>query len=129
MVRMAGSLFLALALGLALIAPAADAAGATAYSGTIVSVDPRGGVLMLDEVGPWRVAQGKTVVTRRTIVVTSTTKFNTFIRVNVPGGFGGDFLEVALDIDDITIGDFVTAECVSEHGRLVALRVTLAELS
>jgi hypothetical protein len=129
MVGIVNSRLLALALGLALVAPAADAARTTTYSGTVVAVDPQGGALMLDEVGPWRVEQGKTVVTRRTVVVSSETKVNTFIRVNVPGAFGGDFLEVALDIDDITPGDFVTAECVSERGRLVALRVTVAELS
>ena len=129
MVGIVNSRLLALALGLALVAPAAAAARTTTYSGTVVAVDPQGGALMLDEVGPWRVEQGKTVVTRRTVVVSSETKVNTFIRVNVPGAFGGDFLEVALDIDDITPGDFVTAECVSERGRLVALRVTVAELS
>lgn len=66
-------------------------------------------------------------MTRRTVVVTPDTEFNTFIRVNAPGGFAGDFLEVALEAGDVTPGDFATAECVAERGRLVAVRVTVAE--
>jgi hypothetical protein len=127
MIRLGSSLLLVLVLGTTSVAPAAGA-GATAYSGMLAAIDPGGGTLMLDEVGPWRVEHGRTVTTRRTIVVTPDTKFNTFIRVNVPGAFPGAFLEVALDVDDITPGDFVTAECVTERGRLVAVRVTLAEL-
>jgi hypothetical protein len=40
----------------------------------------------------------------------------------------GDFIEVELAAKDITPGDFATAECVRERGRLVARRVALAEL-
>jgi hypothetical protein len=128
MIRSAGTLLLALVLGLALAMPAADAARTTTYSGTVVEIDPEGGALVLDEVGPWRVEQGQTVLTRRTITLTPETKFNTFIRVNVPGAFAGDFLEVALDADDVTPGDFVTAACVTERNRLVAVLVTIAEV-
>ncbi len=84
--------------------------------------------MIMEEVGPWQVEQGRTVVTRRTISLTSATTFNTFIRVDVPGRFGGDFIEVALDAEDVTPGDFVTAECLHERGRLVAVRVTMAEV-
>jgi len=127
MTRVAISLALALVLGLAPAGLTADAARTTTHSGTVVAIDPEGGVLIIEELGPWRVEQGRTVVTRRTVVLTADTKFNTFIRVNVPGAFAGDFLEVALDADSITPGDFVTAECAPERGRLVGLRVTLAE--
>jgi hypothetical protein len=48
--------------------------------------------------------------------------------VNAPGQFAGDFIEVPLEAGDVTPGDFATAECIEERGRLVALRVTLAEL-
>jgi hypothetical protein len=129
MIRPASSLALVLALGVLLAVPAADAARTKAYSGTVVAVDPQGGVLILDEVGPWRLAQGQTVVTRRTVMFTPETMFNTFIRVNVSGAFPGDYLEVALDAEDVTPGDFVTAECFLERGRLVAVRVTVAEVN
>ena len=128
MIRLASSLLLALALGASVVTLAADAARTSTYSGAVVALDPQGGVMIMEEVGPWRVEQGRTVVTRRTISVTSATTFNTFIRVDVPGRFAGDFIEVALDAEDITPGDFVTAECVLERGRLVAVRVTMAEV-
>jgi hypothetical protein len=129
MIRSASSLALVLALGMLLAVPPTDAARTTAYSGTVVAVDPQGGVLILDELGPWRLAHGQTVLTRRTVTVTPETTFNTFIRVNVLGAFAGDFLEVALDAEDVTPGDFVTAECFLERGRLVAVRVTIAEVN
>lgn len=128
MVRMASSISLALGLALMLgAASSADTAGTTKHSGTVVAVDPQG-VMIMEEVGPWRVVQGTTVVTRRAIRLSSATRFNTFIRVDVPGRFAGDFLEVALEAEDIVPGDFVTAECVRERGRLVAVQVTMAEL-
>jgi hypothetical protein len=117
-----------LAVTLVLLATAlADAAGGPRYSGTVVAIDPRRGVLIIEEVGPLR--GPKAVVTQRTIGVTSRTKFNRFIRVNGPGAFAGDFIEVMLDADDVALGEFVTAECVLERGRLVAVLVTLAELA
>ena len=119
----AGGLLLA-AVALLATAPA-DAAGPTRHSGTLVAIDPERGVLVLDEVGPSR--NDRPVITRRTVVLTPSTTFNTFIRVNVPDAFAGQFLEVALDAGDLTPGDFVTAECLLERGRLVAQRVTLAE--
>jgi hypothetical protein len=128
MIRLASSLLLALALGASAAMPAADAARTSTHSGSVAAIDPQGGVLIMEEVGPWRVEQGRTVVTRRTIGLTPATRFNTFIRVDVPGRFAGDFIEVALDAEDITPGDFVTAECLHEGGRLVAVRVTLAEV-
>jgi hypothetical protein len=128
MIRLASSLLLALALGVSAVTPAADAARTSTHSGVVVALDPQGGVMIMEEVGPWRVEQGRIVVTRRAIGLTSATAFNTFIRVDVPGRFAGDFIEVALDAEDITPGDFVTAECVHERGRLVAVRVTMAEV-
>ena len=126
--RTASSLLLALVLATGPAALAADSARTTTHSGTVAAVDAQDGVLIMEEVGPWRVEQGQTVVTRRTIGLTSETKVATFIRVDVPGRFAGDFIEVELDAEDITPGDFATAECVRERGRLLAVRVTLAEV-
>jgi hypothetical protein len=107
------------------VVPSLHAAESTRYSGTIVAIDPQRGVMVIDEAGPGR---GETLtVIRRTIGLTAGTKFRSFIRVNVPGTFAGDFIEVALDAEDVSPGDFVTAECVLARGRTVANRVTLAE--
>jgi hypothetical protein len=105
----------------------ASAAGPERHSGTVVTLDPTDGVLVIDEVGPWRVERGETVLTRRTIRYTPSTRFNVFIRIEVPGRFTGDFLEVELEPADIAPGEFVTAECVRERTGLVARTATLAD--
>jgi hypothetical protein len=120
--RAAGPLLVTLIL---LAAPAADAAGSRRHSGIVVAIDPQRGVVVIEETGPG--SGEKPVVTRRTIALTAGTRFRSFIRVNVLDAFAGDFIEVVLDADDVAPGDFVTAECVLERGRLVATRVTLAE--
>lgn len=117
-----------LALLVAMATPAADAARVFRYSGTVAALDPQGGVMILEEIGPWRVERGATVVTPRTIRLTESTKYNLFMRVNAPDGYAGDFIEVLFDVGDVGLGDFVTAECVRQGGRLVALTVTVAEL-
>jgi hypothetical protein len=119
-----------LMLSLALAGPPAPAAEMPRmkHSGTVVAVDAARGVLILAELGPWRIEQGQTVVTRRAISLTPATKVDAFIRVDVPGRFAGDFIEVPLEAADLTPGDFVTVDCLHEQDRLVALRVTLAEL-
>jgi hypothetical protein len=121
---------LAVAFALALVlapAPLGLAAEAERYSGTVVTIDPERGLLVLEEIGPWLAEQGRHLVLRRAIVLTPDTTFASFIRVNVPGAFAGDFLEVELDAENVTPGDFVTVQCVSERGRLIALRVAVAE--
>lgn len=51
-----GSMVL-LALSVLLAVPGVDAARSTRYSGTVAAIDPQDGVLILDELGPWRVAR------------------------------------------------------------------------
>ena len=127
MIRAVGSLLLILLVAGA-AAPGSAAPAGARHSGMIVFIDAERGVLVLDEVGPWRVVNGRTVTTRLTIDLTRETRVNTFIRVDVPGRFAGDFLEVALDPADLTPGDVVTVDCLHEPGRLVAAAVTLAAL-
>lgn len=127
-VRVAMLVWMSLVAGLGLLpGDSSWAAGPERHSGTVVNLDLRESVLVIDEVGPWRVERGETVVTRRTIRYTPSTRFNVFIRIDVPDRFAGDFLEVELEPADITPGDFVTAECVRERAGLVALTVTLAD--
>lgn len=100
-------------------------AGRTRHSGTVIAIDPQRRELILEELGPGRGEQPS--VQRRSIAFTDATAFRSFIRVNVPDEFAGQFIEVTLDAEDIAPGEFVTAECTLERGRLVARRVTLAE--
>jgi hypothetical protein len=113
---------------LAMAVPAANAAGAPRYSGTVAAIDHDRGVMLVDEVGPWRVERGATVTTRRTIRLTPGTQYRLFMRVDRPGAFPGDFIEVALAPTDFGPGDFVTVECARGGERLVAVTVTVAEL-
>ena len=112
--------FLLLALALAAApAAAADAARATRHSGTVVSVDPRGGVIVMEEIGPWRVEEGTTVVTRRTIRLMPETKVNTFIRVDVPGRFAVELKPNGSHAETIVVRLVAMAE---RSGREAALR-------
>ncbi len=103
------------------------AATTVKYSGTIVAVDPEGKVFTLAEVGPWHVKAGKTVTTLRMIHLTPQTQYTMFMRVNAPGRYTGDFIEVPLEAADIAVGDHVTAECRVEAGRLVATKVSTVD--
>ncbi len=105
----------------------AFAAETVKYSGTVVAIDRGHGTLVIEEVGPWRVERGATQVIRRTIVLTRQTEFSLFVRVNPPGGFAGAFVEGELAAQDLTPGDYVTAECRLERGRLVAVKVSWAD--
>jgi hypothetical protein len=118
----------ALALGVVLLTSAADAARTFRYSGTVAAIDAERRVLVVDEVGPWEVKGGATVPTKRTITLTPATRYNLFMRVNAPGAFAGDFIEVNLEVEHVAPGNFVTAECVRQGDRLVAIAVTVAEL-
>jgi hypothetical protein len=129
MIQTAGLLLAALSLLAGSAAPLVAAPAHTRYSGTVAMIDPQGGVMAIDEIGPWRVEQGQTVVTSRTITLTAETRINTFIRVSAPGAFTGDFIEVEFEPTDVWPGDFVTVDCRRARGRLIALTVTVAELN
>lgn len=96
-------------------------------SGRVMGIDDRVRMILLEEMGPWQVRKGVTQVIRHTIVVTPSTKIVSHIRVNVAGRFGGDFIEVPLQLSDVSHGDFVTVEYRRERGQLVALSIAVAE--
>jgi hypothetical protein len=111
---------------LALIVPAAYAA--ERRSGHVIGIDDRAGLLVIDEIGPWQVRKGVTQTMRHTMIVTPSTRIASHIRVNVPGRFEGDFIEVPLELSDVTVGDFVTVECRREGSKFIALSIAVAEL-
>src|SRR5688572_33352347 len=100
MMTRTGVLLLACLLLTASMAPAADT-GRLTFSGIVAGIDPQGRVLLLDEVGPWRSGQGRSVTTRWTVLLADRATFNTFILVNVPGSVAVDFLEVVLSAEDV----------------------------
>lgn len=95
------------------------------HSGLVAAVDRAAGTIVLDEVGPWQVKEGKTVVTRRTLTVTPETGF-VQARREATEWFPAEFTDLPL-LREVAAGDFVTVECRHEGRRLVALRVTVVE--
>jgi hypothetical protein len=98
------------------------------HSGAVVSIEPGAARLVLDEVGPWRVRDGVTQLTRRTIELTKATTYVTSRRVKgAASGFAGDFVEREIAAADIRAGSFVTIECEHRGPRMIALKVILVE--
>lgn len=106
------------------ITSGAVAAPMYGHSGTVVAITDRG--IVLEEVGPWKVAKGRTHVERLTIAVPTWTPITGVVRDDAAPS--GDFVEVQAAFDDIRVGDFVTVECLHEDTRLVARQVTILEL-
>jgi hypothetical protein len=99
------------------------------HSGKVVAVDAvhdRSGTIVVDEVGPWRTRKGVTQLTRHSIIVTPSTKITSYIRVNLPGRYQSDFLEVPFELGDVARGDFVTVEFQRVGRLLVASRIDVA---
>jgi hypothetical protein len=117
---------IAVVLALAGIAGAQEV---TKHSGVIVDADEQAGILVLAEVGPWQVRDGATVITYRTISLTSRTEFAIVFRAeDAASGFPNDFVETPLEPWAVYVDDHVTIECRYEGARLVALKLTVTDL-
>jgi CBS domain-containing protein len=111
-------------------ADGAAGAGTVKHSGTVAAVDRAAGTMVLDEVGPWRVKDGVTQITRRTIVVPATTEVTVARRAEEPGGWlPRPFVEAPAGLGDLAPGQFVTVECRPEAARLIAVKVTITVVS
>ncbi len=99
-------------------------------SGTITSIDTVNGLLVVSEMGPWRVEKGEPVITRRTFMLTAATEFARVVRADsvAPTGFAGDFVEESAAADELRVGDFVTVEVERSGSRFIARRITVVEL-
>jgi len=101
---------------------------ASDHSGTVVAIDKRAGTLVIGEIGPWRVKDGETLVTRRTVAVTRSTEFVAASRSPDagPSGWVGEWIEVPVDVSAVNQDDFITVR-VRKAGRAwVADKVTIA---
>jgi len=101
--------------------------GLERHSGTVVTIDRLRDVIVVDEIGSWDPATERARVTRHRIHVTGLTDFTVFTRSTIAGGYRGDFVEIQLDVVELSRGDIVTAECVRADGALVALGVIVAD--
>ena len=99
------------------------------HSGTVMVVDPGNGILVIGEIGPWHVKDGKTEITRQTVVVEPSTQFVMTKRTREPGpaGWPGEFVEVPLGAWAVKAGDFVTVHVEQKGTRRTATKITVAE--
>ena len=100
----------------------------TNISGTIVALNKEAGTIVVGEVGPWRVKEGATEITPRTVAVTAGTEFKQVKRAAGAGptGWVGEFVEVAIGPWELKKGDFVTVQIRHEEQRLTALKVAVS---
>ena len=125
-----GGLVLVLLAALGNMAPSdAQTPRIEKHSGTIVDVHDRAGTFALAEVGPWKLRNGETVVTRRTIALAADTTFAIVTRrTDARSGFSGDFVERPIDISEVFVSDYVTVECRRDGGRLIATKITVIDV-
>jgi hypothetical protein len=103
---------------------------ATRHSGTVTAVDRAAGTVTIEEIGPWRVEGGQTVVTPLTVEADGSTTWRRARRATGagPSGWDGEFVEAPQGAWEVKPGDYVTVEVPREGKRRVAVRVTVAEL-
>ena len=116
--------------GLLALATSAGAQEMMKHSGSIVAIADDATTFVLEEVGPWQVRDGETVVTRRTITLVPGTQFAMVGRADdATSGFPGDFVETVLDPEFVYLYDYVTVDCLHQGKELLALKVTVMELA
>jgi hypothetical protein len=98
------------------------------YSGTIIDVDKGAGLLIVGEVGPWRVKNGQTEITKRTLAIAPSARFVAARRSQGPGptGWPGEFVEVPLEPWAVREGNFVTVHVERSEKGPTAVKVTVA---
>lgn len=99
------------------------------YSGTVLSVDRSAGVIVVGDMGPWRIKDGVTQVDRRTIAVALSTEFVRVTRASgpAPSGWVGDFVESVLPGWQVKPGDWVTVSVTAGDKPPRAVRITVWE--
>jgi hypothetical protein len=96
------------------------------HSGTIVNIDERTESTLLEEIGPWRIASGKTTLLKVAIAPDAPILLARR-SARAPSGFGGDYVEEPMAPWGLAPGDFVTVECRHQGKRLVAIKVTVVD--
>jgi hypothetical protein len=113
---------------LAMLTVRAPAAEECRFSGTIADVG--NGRVALDEVGPWGAVGDRPLTTRRVLDLEPSTRVAIAQREpDAASGFPGDFVLKPARLDNLRAGDFVTAECTLERGRLTALSLIAVQPS
>jgi len=114
---------------LILAMPGAGQAAATRHSGTVVAVDRDAGTIVIEELGPWRVRGGQTVITRFTVKLDKPAWWTRARRATGAGplGWEGEFIEVPQDAWGLRPGEYATIELTGAGKGQAARRVTVSE--
>jgi hypothetical protein len=96
----------------------------------VTAVDRAAGTVTIEEIGPWRVEGGQTVVTQLTVRADASTSWMRARRATGagPSRWDGEFVEAPQSAWEVKPGDYVTVEVPREGKGRVAIRVTVAEL-
>lgn len=109
---------------LAVLVPALAVAAEQRVSGTVVRVDPAGGVLVVEELtastGP-----EPTPAQRRFALAENTTVALVHRSPDAPGGWPNAYTATPLKVDELRPGDFVTVMFVPDGERLLARLVSV----
>lgn len=115
---------------LSLTGPGWAQGAATRHSGTVAAVDRAAGTITIEVIGPWRVKDGQTVITRFTVKPDGSTVWTRARRATGagPSGWDGELIEVPQDAWGLKPGEYATVELQRVGERQVATRVTVSEL-
>jgi hypothetical protein len=93
-------------------------------------VDRAAGTITIEAIGPWRVKDGQTVITRFTVKPDGSTAWTRARRATGagPSGWDGEFMEVPQDAWGLKPGEYATVELQPAGKGQVATRVTVSEL-
>ena len=115
---------------LSLAGPGWAQGAGTRHSGTVTAVDRAAGTITIEAIGPWRVKDGRTVVTHFTVKPDGSTAWTRARRAAGagPSGWDGEFIEAPQDAWGVKPGEYATVELQRAGKRQVATRVTVSEL-
>lgn len=111
--------------GMVLASSTAHGAAETRHSGTIARLSANGRTITLEEMGPW--TAGGHARDELSIALEPSTKIELVARSKqaAAGQWPGGFTETPLAPSDLRAGDYVTVAAEPNHGRVVALSITV----
>jgi len=121
---------LLLSLAMLCLAMPGSAQAAARHVGSVVAVDQATGTIVIEELGPWRVTGGQTVVAHFTAKADASTAWARARRASGagPSGWLREFVVAPQGAWDVKPGDYVTIEVNRAGKSWMALRVTVSEL-
>ena len=117
--------------GVALLAsPSVGWCATSTVAGDVLAVDAATGSIVVGDMGPLQ-SDGRSEITRRSILVTPSTEFRKVARTIgvAPSGWIGDFVAMPLASSDVRPGDFVAVTVNIEQNSAQAVRVTVVQPS